>query len=86
MTIIYEVVRIGFELMEWLIIGRVLMSWLNISPNNRIAAFIYEVTEPILKPLRALIPRGSLPLDFSPILAIILLNLVQRFILRMLLF
>jgi len=84
--LVYSIVRISFELMQWLILARVLLSWVNISPHNKIAAFIYEVTEPILKPLRSLIPRGSMPLDFSPILAIILLQLLERFILRMLVF
>lgn len=86
MGLVYNIVRISFELMQWLIVARVLMSWINIGPNNAIAAFIYEVTEPILRPLRSLMPRGSMPLDFSPILAIILLELLERFVLRMLVF
>ncbi|HHX95101.1 MAG TPA: YggT family protein [Clostridia bacterium] len=70
--------------MEWLIIARVLLSWVNVGPNNQIAAFIYEMTEPILKPIRSAMPRGSIPLDFSPVIAIILLEFLQRFILSVL--
>jgi YggT family protein len=84
LAILYQVIRIGFELMQWLILGRVLLSWVNVGSNNRIAAFIYEVTEPILKPLRSLIHRGVTPLDFSPLLAIILLQFLERFFLTIL--
>lgn len=84
MATLYQVIKIGIELMQWLIIGRVLLSWVNVGPNNRIAAFIYEVTEPILKPIRNLIHRGTMPLDFSPIVAIILLQLLETFLLTIL--
>ncbi len=84
MAILYQVIRIAIELMEWLIIARVLLSWVNVGPNNQIAAFIYEMTEPILKPIRSAMPRGSIPLDFSPVIAIILLEFLQRFILSVL--
>lgn len=81
MATLEQIIRIGIELMQWLIIGRVLLSWVNVGPNNRIAAFIYEITEPVLKPIRNLIHKGASPLDFSPIVAIILLMLVERFLL-----
>ncbi|MGI6555531.1 MAG: YggT family protein [Bacillota bacterium] len=84
MAILYQVIRIAVELMEWLIIARVLLSWVNVGPNNQIAVFIYEMTEPILKPIRSAMPRGSLPLDFSPLIAIILLEFLQRLILSVL--
>lgn len=84
MALLYQVIRIGFELMQWLIIGRVLLSWVNVGPNNSIAAFIYEVTEPVLKPIRSVIHRGTTPLDFSPLVAIILLQFLERFILTIL--
>ena len=82
MAILFQIIRIGFEVMQWLIIGRVMLSWVNVGANNRISAFIYEVTEPILRPLRSIMPRGAMSLDFSPILAIILLQFLERFLLR----
>lgn len=83
MAILYQVIRIGLELMQWLIIARVLFSWVNIGPSNRIAVFIYEITEPVLQPIRSVMPRGAMPLDFSPIIAIILLQFLERFILSL---
>lgn len=84
LSMLYQVIRIAIELMEWLIIARVLLSWVNVGLNNRIAVFIYEMTEPILKPIRSAMPKGSMPLDFSPVIAIILLELLQWFVFSLL--
>ena len=80
---LYQVIRIGFEVVEWLIIARVILSWVNVNPHNQLIRFIYEFTEPILRPIRQIMPRGSMPLDFSPIVAIILLELLQGLIFRL---
>jgi len=77
-----DFIVIAFRVLFWLIIARVVLSWIPIgNPNNFIVNFIYEITEPILAPIRNLIPRGSLPIDFSPIIALILLRLLESFIL-----
>jgi YggT family protein len=59
------------------LIGRVIISWLNVSPTNPIASVIYQVTEPILAPLRRVLPRVGM-LDFSPMVAIFIIIIVQR--------
>ena len=46
-------------------------------PRNPVAIFLHDITEPILAPLRQFLPRLGM-LDLSPLLAIILLNLVAR--------
>lgn len=83
LPLLYQVIRIAFELMQWLIIARVLLSWFRVG-SNRITVFIYEVTEPILRPIRKVIHRGASPLDFSPIVAIFLLQMIEMFILNLL--
>lgn len=63
----------------WLILVRVILSWVNPMPSNEILRGVIRVTEPVLAPLRRLIPvRG---LDFSPILAFLVLRLLMRLIL-----
>lgn len=62
------------------LIGRVVVSWLNIGPSSGlypITALIYQVTEPILAPIRRVLPRFGM-LDLSPMVAIILITIVQR--------
>ena len=59
------------------ILGRVIISWLPISSENPIVVMLYQVTEPILGPIRAVLPRMGM-LDFSPIVAILLIVVIQR--------
>ena len=64
------------------LIGRVIISWLNIDRENPlypIAAIIYQITEPILAPIRSVLPSFGM-LDLSPMVAIILIIVVQRVI------
>ena len=65
------------------ILGRVIVSWLPISPENPIVTVLYQVTEPILRPIRAVLPRLGM-LDFSPIVAILLIVVIQNVLLRVL--
>ncbi len=63
----------------WLILARVVLSWVNPQPRNEILRMVITVTEPVLAPLRRLLPFGGL--DFSPILAFLVLRLLMRLIL-----
>ncbi|CEP69494.1 Uncharacterised protein family Ycf19 [Moorella glycerini] len=80
-------IRVAFEVLNWLIIARILISWFPHDPYHPVMRFIYEVTEPVLAPFRRLMPRTSIPIDFSPIIAVLVLQLVERllisFILRL---
>jgi YggT family protein len=57
------------------LIGRVILSWLNVSPANPIASIIFGLTEPILAPIRRVLPTIGF-LDFSPMVAILLISLI----------
>lgn len=52
------------------------MSWTQMDPSNPIYGVIHEITEPILQPIRSIMPR--LGIDFSPMVAIFLLFLVAQ--------
>ena len=56
---------------------RIILSWTGINPENPIAIVINEVTEPILAPIRAFMPRLGM-FDFSPMLAMFLLFALAR--------
>ena len=59
-----------------LIMMRVIFSWGMVSYTNRVMRFLVDTTEPLLGPLRNMIPRLG-PLDISPIVAILILWLFQ---------
>ena len=70
------------NILTWLIIIRALISWVNPDPRNIIVQILYKITEPILAPLRRIIPLYNMGIDISPIIAILCLWFVRLFIVR----
>lgn len=60
-----------------LILARVVISWVMPSGGGELVAFIYSATEPLLAPIRRLLPRTG-GFDFSPMIAIIVLQAIGR--------
>jgi len=68
-----------FEILNLLLVTRILLSWI---PHNRyhpILNFIYETTEPILKPFRNMI-NPIQGIDLSPIIVFFLLRVIRNFL------
>jgi YggT family protein len=65
------------------ILIRVLLTWFPIDPSNPIVRILYDVTEPILAPLRKVIPRIGM-FDLSPIAAMLLIQFISSALPRML--
>ena len=68
------------SLVELLIFARAILSWF-VSPSSRnpIVLFIRGVTEPILAPIRSILPRTG-GMDFSPMVAILIIYVIQSFL------
>jgi YggT family protein len=60
-----------------LILARVIISWTNPRGGGSLVAFVYQVTEPILAPIRRLIPPTS-GIDWSPLIAMLILGVITR--------
>lgn len=89
MTILLlRAVNLIFEIMNYAILGRVLISWIPVPKDNPLIRLLYQITEPILGPIRELIYRSpigkNMMIDFSPIIAFILLEVIRNIILRLL--
>jgi YggT family protein len=62
----------------WLIIlARVLLSWVNPRFEGTIPRFIHETTEPLLAPIRRVLPQTGM-IDFSPLILLILVGVLWR--------
>jgi YggT family protein len=72
-------VPLVFNLYSLLILARVLLSWVHLRPDHPVVLFIHEATEPVLKPLRKIIPPMGM-VDISPIAALILLQILESLI------
>lgn len=62
-----------------LILARVIVSWTNPRGGGSVVAFIYQVTEPILAPIRRVIPPTS-GIDWSPLIAMLIMGVIVRVI------
>ena len=62
-----EVVSIVLTIYYWMIFIRALISWVNPDPFNPIVQFLQRATEPVLEPIRRLLP--PLSIDLSPMIA-----------------
>ena len=76
---LYKFIDILFTLLELAILARVLLSWFRVDPYHPVVAFLYQITEPILGPLRNIIPPLGM-LDISPIVALILMDIIRQII------
>ena len=75
-----QVIKIILTIYMWIIIFRAVISWVNPDPYNQIVIFLYRVTEPVLGPVRRMIPRNNLPVDFSPIIVLLFIMFLQYFL------
>ena len=87
--IIIRAVDMLFHILTFMVIARVIVSWLPMIRHGRVVAFLFAFTEPMLAPVRRLVDRSPLGgpgmmLDFSPIITLFLLALLRSFIRNML--
>jgi YggT family protein len=72
-----NVILIFIQFYTLIVLARVLMSWIQVDPYSQPARTIIDLTEPVLKPIRDLLPPTA-GLDFSPVIAIILLQIIGQ--------
>lgn len=78
-----KILDILLTLLYWLILIRALISWVNPDPLNPIVQFLYKATEPILYPIRKILPVGlRFGIDISPIIAFLAIIFLKAFLVR----
>ena len=65
------------------LLARVILTWVTLSPTNPLVVIVYQVTEPILGPIRRVLPRMGM-LDLSPMVALILISVIKNLLMRVL--
>ncbi len=71
---------------SWVIIIAALMTWVNPDPRNQIVIFLRRVTEPVLEPVRRMLPPWKTGgLDLSPLIVLVAIQFVERVVLPALL-
>ena len=75
-------INVLFYVLWAAILGRVILSWLNLSPENPIVVLIYGITEPILKPIRRVLPSMGM-IDLSPMVALFAMIIIKEVLNRL---
>ena len=80
LTAVAKVLDIVLVIFMWVVIARAILSWVSPDPYNPIVRFIHNVTEPVLYQVRRRIPVSFGGIDFSPIIVLLAVIFMQRFV------
>ena len=84
MSLIVQLINISYRLFSLVLFIRVLLSWIPHNPSHPLIQIIYQMTEPLLRPFRNLIPTHKLGFDLSPILAFLALGFIRSLLFQIL--
>jgi len=72
MRVFAELVNLVVQIYAFLFVARALLSFTGIDPYHPVAQFLYRLTEPVLAPIRRVLPQTGM-IDFSPMVAMLLI-------------
>ena len=75
-----QILDIILSIYMWIIIIAALISWVNPDPYNPIVRFLYSVTDPVLTPIRRRIKIGFGGIGISPLIVILIILFIRRFL------
>ena len=78
---IAQIISAILTILIWIIVIRALISWVNPDPYNQIVQFLYRVTEPILMPIRRILPAMG-GFDLSSIVALVGIVFIRSFLVQ----
>ena len=73
-----------FTIYTWILVIRVLISWVSPDPFNPFVQFLIKATDPVLEPLRRVIPPLG-PIDITAVVALLILQALRHFLVQTLL-
>ena len=85
MSTLVSLIDLLFTLYILLILGRVLLSWARVSPYHPVAEWVYRLTEPLLAPIRNMMPPSGM-VDWSPMIALFAVMILRQIVLMVLAF
>ena len=75
-------VNLLFWVLEMAILMRVILSWFRLDPYHPFVQIVHQITEPVIGPLRRIIPSIGM-IDITPVVALIVLQIVQEILLSL---
>jgi YggT family protein len=78
-SLVFTILRVICEILTICIFLRAIVSWVSPGQTNVFTYVLYQITEPILSPIRRILPATG-GIDFSPLAAIIILQVISYFL------
>jgi YggT family protein len=80
---IAKILDVVLTILYWLILIQALINWVSPDPLNPVMQFLYKTTEPILYPIRKILPAAfKFGIDISPIIAFLAILFLKSFLVR----
>jgi len=79
--LLFSIINNVFNLLQLLIMIRVVLSWIDHDPYNQFIKLLYIITDTILEPIRDLIPLQASVIDFTPMVAFVLIGFIKNILL-----
>lgn len=81
MNLVVGLLLMALNIYQYIVLARVIITWLPIDRNNAIVNLLFNVTEPVLAPIRNIIEKYSagrnMMFDFSPIVVFLLIGIIR---------
>jgi len=75
---VVQIIFLILWIFELALLARVVLSWFpNVDRSNPLIQLLFDVTEPILRPIREMLPQNSM-IDFSPLVVFLIIQLLMR--------
>jgi YggT family protein len=75
-----SIIDIAITVYMWIVVVRAVVSWVNPDPYNPIVVFLRRATDPVLTPIRRKFPFSGMGIDFSPLIVILGIVFLQKFL------
>lgn len=77
MTMVISLLMWALQIYSFILVARALMTWIpNLDYSNPIVRFLIDITEPVLRPVRQMLPSNS-GMDFSPLIVLVGIMLIR---------
>ena len=78
---VIQIISLMLQLFELALLARIILSWFpNVDRSNPIIQFLFDVTEPVLRPIRDMLPPGGM-FDFSPLIVFLVIQVLTTVLL-----
>ena len=73
---VLQIISLLLQLFELALLARIILSWFpNVDRSNPIIQFLFDITEPVLRPIRDMLPPGGM-FDFSPLIVFLIIQVL----------